>query len=142
MDKSVEPLKELIDELLKLGDSKLTVDDIMHIKVFASSWLYYKYFIYLGEYPEHTPNYENISNEFAQDTKNKKVHEIITEVLTDKIKKPKWMNFIEENEWYGECGDNSTDSVIHAVAKSKRYESIVQNTLSVLNNIQSEEVYS
>jgi hypothetical protein len=113
---SVEPLKNLINEMLKVFGKTETFDDIFHVELFCDEDYY------LDHSGEEAPdNYDELE-------KLKK------SILRGEIEKPKWMKDIDEDE--------ETSTSIELGVKDDKYKELAEKLVEFLYSTDHEAVYN
>jgi len=107
-DNSIEPLKEMINEILKTFNIDQTCDDMFDIIVLCSNEYDYEYWLESNEMPDGIDSDTDIKN-------------LYNDVITGKIPKPKWFEEVEEHEDY----DGFLPSTyISLIPKEEKYNKI------------------
>lgn len=114
---SLEALKELVNEMLKIFGKTETFDDVFSAEVFLEER--YGYLDYIAR---------NIID--IDITDYKKLDDLIHEILIGKSKKPQWMIDAEDNDYNYDCYRNST--VLEIIPKEEKYKELSELLLKYL----------
>ena len=117
-DGSLAPVKELIDEMLKISGSELKADDCFYFGVFLDDT--YEYLEDNSEAPELS------KEEFSA---------LKLSMLKGEIEKPKWMINVEDSENWN-CYQKST--ALEILPKDEKYSELANKLLNYLNSTSHE----
>jgi len=133
-DKSVETVKVMINEFAKAFNIDKTADDMFYIGCFCPVDRYLE-----EEYNDNEENLEELNeNGYDKIKTEKDVEKVIKNVLTGKIKKPEWMEYIENCEDYNGF---LPESLLYLVPKSKEYKVLGEKIIKFINSSKQEATY-
>ena len=114
-ESSLQPLRDMVNEMLKIFDRKETFDDIFSADVFLES----------------TYNYLE-SNNCPTDVDKKELELLIDKILKKEIEKPEWMKACEEEEDSYDYYQKSTQ--VYLIARNEKYSELANKILKFLNS--------
>lgn len=115
---SLQAVKDLVNEMLKVFDRPETFDDIFYSAVFLDSPISYLE-------SESCPKKFTSGNWKENEEKFKA---FLSSVLKGEVKKPEWMNIVEDeaDDWYRK------DTSLYLVAKDEKYSELANKLLNYL----------
>ncbi len=116
-----QPLKEMLNEILKVLEVDKTVDDIFHINIFLDDIEMYDLKIF-----DKYKNDEKID-----------IEQVIDDVIHERIEKPDWMI---EAEGGSTWDDNKYSNSLYIVPKEEKYKDLSKKILKFLNSVYTEAV--
>ena len=131
---SVEPLKELVNEILKLSGKTETFDDIFNVEVFFDD-------IYIYSESDYERDNFKSDDEYQQyliDIED--INKTIDRIVKGEITKPKWMINYEESE--GDYNDYRRTTSLYLYTKDPQYEELCNKITSFLYSTDHEAYYN
>lgn len=112
-DSCIGPVKELINEFLKLSESDKTADDMFYFWVFL----------------EDTDRYLGVEDDDGNFyiSENGNLDELLDDILTGKIEKPDWMNEAEKS-----YDGFDLDTTLYIKAKDEKYSDLAEKLIKYL----------
>lgn len=113
-DNSISALEEMVNEFLKTFGINKTCSEIFNVVLLSEDYVYEDYINELNENEENYP--EGIDE-------NTDIRQLVKDVKSGLISKPKWFEEVEKSENHmGYCEDN----YIHIIPKEKEYEKLAE----------------
>lgn len=128
---SIDQVKDLVNEVLKLSGSNETPDDIFYYGVFCSTEIYTEY---EDDYCEEE-TYDEVKK-LGWKEKKSYIKNIIEQILVGKIEKPQWMINAENNDDDG-CSW-APDSYLHIIPKDEKYNDLAKKIKALLNSVSAD----
>ena len=127
----IEPLQELINEMLLIFNSPLRVDDIFYYGVFCKPETYANY-QHWDEAPENLEVPFELTNTCStSNDRTNYVNNVIKEVLRGEIDKPSWMIYIEMEEVCNEY-EQAPSTFLYIEVKDETYQILAEKLINFL----------
>lgn len=128
---SIEPFQELVNEILLLSNTRLSVNDIFDYGVFCKEETYANY-EHWDEAPESLDIPYELTNPCSvpRDRVNY-VHNIIDEIIRGEIDKPSWMIYVEMEDVCNQY-EQAPSTFLYISVKDKKYEVLAGKLLDFL----------
>lgn len=120
---AVDPLKQLVNEILKLQGSNKTFDDVFYYGVFCEDDAY----IDSDNFPK--LNYPNDDYRIKNEINYNFMQKIKHQIMQGEIEYPQWMKDVDESEDYGYF---SKETFIELVPKDEQYSDLANKLLKYL----------
>jgi len=129
---SVSAAKEMIDEFLKVLQIEKTSDDLFYIECMCDVDQYIDHF-------DNDDNEEDRTNDPDTQPTETELRLLIEDVITGKVKKPKWMKDVEDNEDYGD--GYLVPTTLYIIPKDKKYKKLAEKIIALVNSPTQEASY-
>lgn len=127
----VEALEELVNEMLLIFNTQLTINDIFYYGVFCKEETYANY-SHWDEAPESLEIPYEITNLCATQTdKANYVYSIISQVMHGEIDKPSWMIYVEMEEICNEY-EQAPSTFLYIEVKDNKYQILADKLINFL----------
>ena len=127
----IEPLQELINEMLLIFNSPLRIDDIFYYGVFCKSETYANY-QHWDEAPENLEVPFELTNTCStSNDRTNYVNNVIKEVLRGEIYKPSWMIYVEMEEICNEY-EQAPSTFLYIEVKDETYRILAEKLINFL----------
>ena len=147
-ENSIEPAKELIEEILKLlrdeeEDYSIDPDDYFYFGVFCKNELYFDRFDYKKErekpddMPEVKGEYNTKQWKYTNRKREKWLNNLKKDIMKGEKKKPNWMEIVEEEGGYSVL---TPDTYLHIIPKEEKYKPLVEKIINFINSPRHEGI--
>lgn len=127
----IEPLQELINEMLLIFNSPLRIDDIFYYGVFCKPETYANY-QHWDEAPENLEVPFELTNTCStSNDRTNYVNNVIKEVLRGEIDKPSWMIYVEMEEVCNEY-EQAPSTFLYIEVKDETYKILAEKLINFL----------
>ena len=127
----IEPLQELINEMLLIFNSPLRIDDIFYYGVFCKPETYANY-QHWDEAPENLEVPFELTNTCSTpNDRTNYVNNVIKEVLRGEIDKPSWMIYVEMEEVCNEY-EQAPSTFLYIEVKDETYKILAEKLINFL----------
>ena len=127
----IEPLQELINEMLLIFNSPLRIDDIFYYGVFCKPETYANY-QHWNEAPENLEVPFELTNTCStSNDRTNYVNNVIKEVLRGEIDKPSWMIYVEMEEVCNEY-EQAPSTFLYIEVKDETYQILAEKLINFL----------
>lgn len=127
----IEPLQELINEMLLIFNSPLRIDDIFYYGVFCKPETYANY-QHWDEAPENLEVPFELTNICStSNDRTNYVNNVIKEVLRGEIDKPSWMIYVEMEEICNEY-EQAPSTFLYIEVKDETYKILAEKLINFL----------
>lgn len=127
----IEPLQELINEMLLIFNSSLRIDDIFYYGVFCKPETYANY-QHWDEAPESLEVPFELTNTCSTpNDRTNYVNNVIKEVLRGEIDKPSWMIYVEMEEVCNEY-EQAPSTFLYIEVKDETYKILAEKLINFL----------
>ena len=127
----IEPLQDLINEMLLIFNSPLRIDDIFYYGVFCKPETYANY-QHWDEAPENLEVPFELTNTCStSNDRTNYVNNVIKEVLRGDIDKPSWMIYVEMEEICNEY-EQAPSTFLYIEVKDETYKILAEKLINFL----------
>ena len=127
----IEPLQDLINEMLLIFNSPLRIDDIFYYDVFCKPETYANY-QHWDEAPENLEVPFELTNTCStSNDRTNYVNNVIKEVLRGEIDKPSWMIYVEMEEICNEY-EQAPSTFLYIEVKDETYKILAEKLINFL----------
>ena len=127
----IEPLQELVNEMLLIFNSPLRIDDIFYYGVFCKPETYSNY-QHWDEAPENLEVPFELTNTCStSNDRTNYVNNVIKEVLRGEIDKPSWMIYVEMEEVCNEY-EQAPSTFLYIEVKDETYKILAEKLINFL----------